>query len=86
MPDAVLFGASTICKSIGRSIGVWTAYLHNFVPLILSLLLAATVHAETLTGRVVRVADGDTITVLEPSPYLPKAVPDKIATPASFRR
>ena len=65
MPDAVLFGVSTICKRIGRSIGVWTAYLHNFVPLILSLLLAATVHAETLTGRVVRVADGDTITVLD---------------------
>ena len=35
--------------------------MHKF--LILPLLLAATVHAETLTGRVVYVADGDTVTV-----------------------
>ena len=31
----------------------------------LTLLLAASVHAETLTGRVVYVTDGDTITVLD---------------------
>ena len=34
-------------------------------PLLLSLLFAFTVNAETITGQVVGVADGDTITVLD---------------------
>jgi endonuclease YncB( thermonuclease family) len=37
------------------------------VPTILSVFFAAQVYAETLNGRVVKVADGDTVTVLDAS-------------------
>ena len=38
--------------------------LRFFIPLLLILLLASTAQATTLSGRVVKVADGDTIQVL----------------------
>jgi endonuclease YncB( thermonuclease family) len=40
---------------------------HAFLVATLWLLLVFTAHAETLTGRVVKVADGDTITLLDAS-------------------
>jgi endonuclease YncB( thermonuclease family) len=41
--------------------------IRAFLVAILWLLLATTAHAETLTGRVVKVADGDTITLFDAS-------------------
>ena len=35
----------------------------------LCIVLACTAHAETLTGRVVKVADGDTLTLLDASNF-----------------
>jgi endonuclease YncB( thermonuclease family) len=38
---------------------------HKHLSTVLIVLLAANVHAQTLTGRVVYVVDGDTVTVLD---------------------
>lgn len=61
-------GISTLRVNLGSEEGIQCGYYSCSMRILLVLaiiLLAAIGHAELLSGRVVRVADGDTITVLD---------------------